>query len=447
MGKSGRIKKAVKGLLLLALLWLIHSFGRVVFHESSQSHQEFVPANADLVFTVKTRMLFEKCLEDVLLSSRDESVYHLLINEWENRQENKLIKESGIDFTADLVIYTIREESHPLTGILFNLSNPDAFLKSMPDQLSREFEAVAVSGQTGLLLRQYDLHFSPKELQKLGIKLLNETQHLSATQLAGKHPNSIAQMLIRSEASEQPSYSNLQLDLRLSDDRLDFEGTAELSALFAKKHPPIKRLPPEGLHLTATLLPPDLFIPSDLGLPETLPQPTAISINLRGSELVEDTDFGIVPDADAMLHFEEPIVLKTILDSLARKQLITQVHEDRFHYLGRLFQYQQLDDHTIYIGRNALPALQQAETGKILVLSGNPSALMRVDGKGMIRGILELMAAYTAGRDFADQTSGIEMTITDAGNNTAKISGSLTFREGHFVTVEFIRLLLGGHLI
>lgn len=444
MGKWARIKRMATGLSMVVLLWFIYSVSRLAFHVPGQDHYAYLPENADLVLVVNTKALFTQGAEDLMLREKDQKLVDLLLEEWENRSREMQGRETGIDLTADMIWFSVREDSRPISGLLFSLSDPQAFRANSPSLTDPDLEAFALTGNVGLILHQFDLHFSKKQLARIARRLLSG-KHLPVQTLNQDRDGFISRLFIRNEEGNHPARTFSDLSMQLTAEGIAFSGDIHVDFENAVQHG-FQTLPKEGLHLSSRILPPGLFQPDDLGLPSIFPEPAGISLNFRGSEIVEGVGVELVPDADALIWFRNEIDLNTILDSLAARELISRRGPEQFMYGKRLFHAHQLQDRQIYIGRTAYTASSLKSSNDYFLVSGDLSTLTHVEGNGFVRRFLEMVSAYTAGRDFTESTESIELTLEPSGRNTARLQGKLRMKEGHFATLELLRLALSGKL-
>jgi len=241
------------------------------------------------------------------------------------------------------------------------------------------------------------------------------------------------------------AYTHSSLDIRLYEKGLEFQG--KVHADFSKHAlSDLRTLTPEGLHLSSRIVPADLFNPTDFGLPASLPELSGISINFRGSEIVHKAFTALIPDADALLEFEREFSLSEILDSLEAAQFITQRTNSSFRFCERKFYFRQIDPKTIYIGRQTPGEFGTLDKNTLFQCRGALSTLTDVQGQGIVRRFLEIVSAFTASRTFAQNTDDFQMTVKMSKKGEATIKGSLLMKEGHFATLELLRLALTSEL-
>ncbi|OFZ62677.1 MAG: hypothetical protein A3D92_10190 [Bacteroidetes bacterium RIFCSPHIGHO2_02_FULL_44_7] len=429
---------------MLTVLWLLYSISHLIFHTADRSHYRFVPNDADLVVAVNTQELMEQGFNDLLFQSQDASILELLKSEFEDRDFSGNQLETGIDLSGDILFFTIRYKSRPLTGILFSLSDEAAFKKEMARILDPNFEASAHLPKVGMLLRQMDAGFSAKELKRICTALFNG-KHMSNAALGAQNTGGISQLIFRSIDPQNGKYNSTSLDIRLYEKGLEFQGEVHTDFSMRALNN-LRTLTPEGLHLSTRIVPTELFKPADFGLPSFLPELRGISINFRGSEIIHKEFTAFIPDADVIVEFDSELSLSDILDSLVAGKFITHLTNASFRLCDRTFYFRQIDPKTVYIGRQTPGEFGVLDKNVLLQCRGDLSTLTDVQGRGIVRRFLEIVSAFTASRTFTQNTDDFQLTVKMTKKDEATIKGSLLMKEGHFATLELLRLVLTSEL-
>lgn len=429
---------------MLTVLWFLYSLSHLIFHTADRNHYAFVPSDANLVVALNTQELIAHGVDDLLFQSQDASIMELLKMELEGRELDGKQLESGIDLSGDILLFTIRYQDRPLTGMLFSLNDEATFQTEMAQMLDPNLEASAHLPNVGLILRQLDTGFSSKELQQICTKLF-KGKHLSTSALNGTQSGSISQLLFRAVDPKKATSALTSLDIRLAKNGLEFQGKvdADFSEISSEN---FRVLAPEGLHISTRLIPVELFDPKILGLSTSLPQLRGLSINFRGSEITNDQFTVLIPDADAILEFESKFELVETLESLAAAEYITHVNASSFHFGTRKFYFRQIDEKTVYIGRNTPGEFGSMGKSTLFDCHGDLSTLTNVQGKGIVRRFLEIMSSFTSSRTFTENTDGFELMVKMKDKNSATIKGLLQMKEGRFAILELLRWALSSDL-
>lgn len=434
VAKWKHIKIAFTGLLMIGLLYIIYFSFSLYNHKGKNEHLQYIPESADATLVLNTREMLSQGIEDLLINSKDESVYNLLMSEYQS-QQTKSSLPTGIDYSAHLVVFTLKSEEM-VTGILFSLSDPAAFELNMPKVIDPKNEFSKKKGNVGLLLHRLSNKTEQADLVQLADSILgNPTNEVKWDQNDEQLP--IAQLRYKELGND------LIVDLSIEDQKMVINGTFTSSKEIVLHH--INRLTPEGLHITSTILPEFVKQPENIGLPSSLPLPYALSANVRGSDIVSGSGLPLIPDADVIFYFDEDIPLYLGLLSLAKDGYIKKLTLKSFEYSGFKIYYKQINKNAFYAGRKPYSGSQVLEQSTIFDLQGNLDALTQVKADGMMSRILSLITMYTAGKTFTENTESFNLSMKQTSKNQAKISGELSFKEGKYSTIEFVRLLLSGN--
>lgn len=433
MSKWMQMRVALTGLLMLALLYSIYFASTLINHQASHEHLSYIPENAEIKVILNTRKMVEQGLEDLVINSKDESVYALLIEKYKT-QQGKYELPTGIDYSAHLAIFTLHSKEL-VSGLLFSLSDANTFMVNMPKMINKNNEVALHKGNVGILLHRLGKHISIDEMKALADSILSAAPNIADDFYIVDDALPVAKLRYQSNDDV------LDLNLQVNNEKLSLIGNYHSSTQI--DHPSINGLKPYGLHLTSTIIPSYFTISKNLGLPEGIPMPIAVSTNIMGSDLSSGS-LPIIPDADAVFYFKEDVPLRLGLLGLVKDKQIKNLTLKSFSYNGFRFYYEQLSKNSFYIGRNPFKGLQTIDKNQIVKISGSLEALTDVHADGMMSRILSLLTMYTAGKTFAENTDEIDISMHRKGDFDAEIKGSLTFKEGKYSTVEFVRLFLTG---
>lgn len=434
MPKWKQIRAAITGLLMLALLYCIYFASTLINHKSNHNHLSYIPENAEVTVILNTRKMIEQGLEDLVINSKDGSVYDLLVKEYKVQQDKSELP-MGIDYSAHLAVFTLQSKEM-VSGVLFSLSDPNSFEVNMPKVINRKTEVVLRKGNVGILLHRLGSRISVNEMKSLADSILSIKPSKNDNFISIDPALPVARMRYRSNGNE------LKLDLAVANEKLSLNGSYHSSSPIEKHS--INVLAPSGLHITTTMVPDYFLNPENIGLPENLPMPKALSLNLRGSDFSTGA-LPMIPDADAIFYFNEDVPLRLGLLGLMKDNQIKNLTLKSFSYNGIQFYYEQLSKTSFYLGRNPFVGLNKSDQDQIVSISGSLKALTDVHAEGMMSRILSLLTMYTAGKTFAENTDNINVSMQRIGSHDAEIKGTLTFKEGKYSTVEFVRLLLSGN--
>lgn len=389
--------------------------------------------DAQYLIEVHTETIFKQTAED-LLSNPDDSTLFRLLKDKLNETKWSDLGENGIDSRADILLFACEVEKQTLYGQLLLLEDVQKFKTNYVAELDQETKCAAINGNTALLLWQNNTHFSSSKLKNIAGKLLN-----------GKHrklDDQHAEGLFHFHTFSTKNASESILSCHVKAETLYFEGGIQLNeaSLNSQK---LRALKPEGFHITTRLVPAHISEISELELPIPWEGVVSLSMNYRGTAINTDQSPQVLPDADLLLHFNKNFDVRPFLDSMEKKAFISELKNGQFRCGGKAFYFRQIEANQVYIGRRSMGELESLDKDQAFRISGPISDLTTMKTSGLIGRFIEILPAYIATQQFADNCTSLTMNGQfDKGQ--IQVSGSLQFKEDHQFTSELLRFLLLG---
>jgi len=443
-----RFKQVVASAFLLGVLWIFLLLSRVLFIESDNTNNLYIPEEAEAVIILNGNHLLEHTFEDVILKTRDNQIIKLIAARLKKTKEQTEGFNIGIDLNSDIILFTLERDNGSFIGVLFNLNDEEAFKTNIPKIIDSAMQGFAATNNVGLILQQSDSTLSKKALNQLSEAILLKSKKLPVEQLRKQQEEvTIASLTITKNADLAPFKMGVDLTLELHDGNIKLEGDVswDKNAINSKGFEVLK---PEGFHFSSSLIPEELNDSLQSYFGSTLPKLTAISFNLMGSELVEQPSVVLVPSMDMILHFEEPTPAFLLTSKLSDNSRADGGQpRDVFMFGGKQFYFKNLSPNVVYIGHSPYKTSKTLDENYLLLAKGDLSVFTKVEGTGMIRRFLEILSIYSAGRDFTERTKNFDLTILKTANGKGIISGEIQFKDGRYATNEVIKLLLNGKLL
>ena len=441
--KMSRLSKFAGSVFLIGIVWTLLFFARSIFAEPLSENQKYIPADAKMVVIIDIHRLVERGFEDIVLREQDNDILQSIVRYITEKQESDI--EVGIDYNSKLIHFMLEHKNKNIQGTLLNLYDPEAFSKNI-HQLISPNDVFFVRSDVGLILSDPTFRSSPAELKAIGDTIMDgESAPIATMPWKGIDP---MMSLYLSEPSPITKLgAGINVGIEVSDNMVMLEGQLTFPQDSTPPTNVFKGLQPDGFHLSSQFVPQLLHdsIASFLGT--SLPEIKALSLNYRGTELVEDPGFAIVPDLDLILHFADSIIIDTLLQNLLKSGQIEKMTATTFIYGNRMFYHVQVSPNILYIGKTPFGETRTIDAKQLALMQGDLKAISSVEGKGMMRKLLELVSMYTSGRDFAETTEAINISLKLVDDKTARISGDITFKEGHHAINEIIKLLLNGKFL
>ena len=448
----------ISGLLfLLACTWLVFIVSQTILEAPNNRNGNHIPKDATFVAKIDGKAFLRSGINDVFIESRDNEIIHLFKHFSEQRKKKKSKRKGkrssnlGIDYVSDIYFFTFVHEKNKILGISVNLSNEHRFNKYLPAHLD-EKQGYASSPEVGLILhtitRNNSTDPSRKKLNSLAKRLLEKHGQFDISLLEDDNNRIIAKSWSangKGRISDFISSSNLSFELKPHE--LIFDGTVQTlnNETFLKKD-----LSPSGFHLFVGNVPTSIsdtlssFIKDSL---IHLPKIAGLSLNYRGLSIVENDGFFPVPQMDLLIRFEDKVDITEILSTKILKSNIKHLTDHSFHYQESVYNYEQVDDNTIYLGESNL-SMTETENNLVFSASGSMQPLTKVDASSMVTAFIKLFPLYSASDNFTQSVKKLDISIFDSNNQKHKeMKGVIEFREKRFVLNSFIKLLIQGEII
>ena len=440
-------KKILVTLFLMGAAFVILLISRFVYTEPINENINYIPEIAEMVVIIDGNHLVEQTFEDVVLKTQDDDLIKLLLDKLAQSRKDNGSVDLGINFNSKIILFTVQENNVPLTCALFNLYNASNFKLNIPTLLNPLQTAYAVKDNVGLIVNQDSTLLSEKELSDFTASLLKSDKKLNIEHSVNYSNEAVATLILTNKLNPAPDDLEADLGVKLDERNMQIEGELrwhEKKGIGFEKYP---TLHPKGFHFSTRLLPDPSENPFAYIYGDSLPAMRSFSLNLMGTEIVDEPAFCVVPNLELLVQFQNAYHLKSELDNFAQRQLIENLTSKSFTYGTKRFYFKQIDEYSIYVGRQTYEKIKREESSELLVAQGDLSALTSVESKGMIRQLLELISIYSAGKNFAASTEKFFVSVTQKAEGKAEIKGSLELKEGHYPTSEIIKLLLNGQLI
>lgn len=440
--KVSRLTKLIGSLFFIGILWSMLFIGKLLFSVPNNNNQNYIPTDATVVLTVDIHRLFERGFEDIVLKEQDNSTLQSIMQFIKEKEESGI--ETGIDYNSNLIYFIIERDGTTINGTLLNLYDANSFSENIRELISPN-DVFLVKSNVGLILSDPSFGSSPNTLNAIGQSIMKDEQNNGMLSMQKIDP-----MITLSIEKSNPitkKGAGILMGGEVLDNMIQLEG----QFIFPKDSTPINNsfvgLEPDGFHLSSQFIPQLLndSIESFLGI--SLPKINSLSLNFRGTELVEEPGFAIVPDLDLLLHFDTEFNVDTILNKLSLQDQIEKITTSTFLYENRMFYFEKTSPKSLYLGKKKFEKTRIVGPKQLILMQGDIKAISSVNGKGMMRKLLELVSIYTSGRSFTEATKSIDVSLVLMDDKIAEFDGSITFKEGHQAINEIIKLLINGKLL
>ncbi len=406
MSKSRLFGRIFGLLFVLGVIWGVFLISRTILERSENTNGLYIPLESDFVVRVDGKKLVKTGLSDVFFNAQDEDVIKLLQNMLEKRERNEDHETHwnvGIDFTSDMYVFHLKEGINPQIGVLLNLRNQKRFDEYIGHYLNPD-QGFASNEDVGLILSERIVDSSKvksqDELSALALIYLNKNKFFDVSKFDAEGDQEKSKLFAKTWNKrlnrEIDEYEESTVAFELDDHEIRFEGSYDGTI----SNNDVPELKPDGLHLHFAGIPHGLVDSIKLPFLDMLSEDlsiTGLSLNYRGAEMIELPEFMIAPDADMVIKTKSPCSLESMIDSAKVHLLVdTTSNIQGVQISGTYYHVKQLDPTTIYFGRRKPNFLDQAQAA--VTVSGPVAPLMKIDGDGMMRKLLNCSLSLLRGK-------------------------------------------------
>lgn len=441
------IKKLLAAFVLISILWLLFFFTALFCEQQKNDNNLFVPQNSTFAMRIDGRSIAENTFFSVFLEARDEKLLRKIRNSLDELKE-KQIKNTGINFLSDMILFSVPYKNGNLIGVSLNLTAPSKFKKNYPNVFGKD-QFIDIHGNVGLIL----LYRSDSAKRLVDKRELVTFYH---KQIPAKNPfvlnrknKKILQMYTKGSLFGNSDYfasSNLFFETHKSS--ITIEGNLEIS----QKKTPNNQLEKHFLatkkgdfHFSTAIISNSIQDSLQKALNKmglNLPKIKSLSCNYRGMTILNnETGMHTIPNIDLVLEFKNAITAESILNN---SELLNKIEgtfsDDQLTISNRSYHILQIDKYTIFIGTSEVPVF--SDNAEIIAVKGNLSSILKIEGGGLITSFLEIVPIYRASKELFDNTEDFEIIVKKTNDQKAQIKGNISFKKDHYAMNEFLKFLL-----
>lgn len=442
---NSKIKSFLLAVFALIFLAVFIGITRFILVKEISKNEIYIPIQSQFAIKIQGKELFKTSIHDLFLEQPDAEIFSLIRKLTQKGSGNQKVKDSGINFLSDVLIFSYPNNDGEYYGFVLQLNDASAFQKSILDEAAKNTGGVC-NAETGILLffnpKKKNTILSNESIRKEAVQILKNPRKESFFTKMNFTNNAFIYLEKRKETKNYSAFGQGNLSVAIQD------STLQLSGKFTAAHPIFKSnwsLTPKGFHISSSLLNTEiqdtlqyLFTKQGFNLPKT----TKIAVNYSGIQMGNG---GIVPKMDLLLEFDSTISKAEFLEPKYWRKLGFTIsrntdNEYDLNNGSNDFLLTFLDDKTIFVGPNK-DNLSHKSNNRIFYMTGDARYLTRIEGGGLVAMGINLYPPFKTGKDFLESLKKTDLEITSKGKNTV-IKGEISFKEGRSVTVETLRLLL-----
>jgi len=450
-------KKAFLSILslctLLIFVWIFLFFAEAILQENSNNNLDHIPPNATFALRLDGRQIAEQTLFSVFLESKDPEVLKLIQSSVSrNLDKRQQLKNYGIDYLSDIIVFNVPLKKVNVQGILVNVSSELFFKKNMPN-LNMVF---ACKDDVGVMLSipiKNATKITKSELQKLADQIVSKKQDHSMSKFIQHHGSGkFVESYNKGSLLGESSYfgqSNILFELFKND--LLLSGDFKLNKKNKNQVKPIKEiLSPKGLHMSSSIFPSELTDSLNYYLKPysiELPAISEISLNYNGLKIATHSAFGYlpIPQIELLIDFDENFSIESLISNDAIQNDIRYTADKGIIHLDdELIYYQQISPSKIYIGISKNPKIIKSEKNELFCLRGSLKPLTEVKGGWGTSMFLEMNPNFAASKKLSEHMKTFDIHLFQKNKKDVRLEGKLSFTEGHAPLNEILKFFLAG---
>lgn len=418
----------------LAFLWMLFLVSRFVLEAKENPNHGYVPANAAFAMRIDGRKLLQSAAYDVTYHGEPDEIFDLLGSLTERNPDNRKMRDAGIDFFSDVIVFGEHFENTMLSGFIFNLSDAGKFSAIVPQIIGKN-DGFAVHGQVGIIVSDPSKSTGTQKLNAHAAKLLAS----NGKSAIGKQWSATAGNQIDIDVA-QPNVK-ASLHAKLGGSALELDGTLNVTEkpVFSSY-----TLKPEGFHLSAYLYLPELRDSVQkvlLSKGFDWPLINRVSVNYRGTNI----DNGIAPLGDLLLEFDSEITANQAADPQSWQNVGFALSGDSISGFmlrsGNIsYTLRILDRKTLFLGQHA-GNLSEQTNEDLFLLQGDPDLVTNIEGGGLLGLGINLIPSYKNSKDFLASIDKANIKIAPE-NGKYALSGRITFQKGKYLIPETLQFIL-----
>jgi len=406
-----------------------------------------VPDDCIWVARLDANTFWKKEMYAVLFQTKDEQVmkeFKRLVNDKYVEKESKPI---AMDIRRDIVAYQTKVNSHLVTVLVIQLTDPNTFEENMKSIFGNS-SLIRVEGKTAMIVSDAtpSKSLSKSELNKIADQL-SRAPKLNVAAI-GKKDQLVA---VQSGKGEKQSFS---YGLSCEDQFLNIDGTVN----FMSNHfqPMSHTVQQNGFSVYCASVPVELSdrfinqIPF-LGHPneDVNYHITGISLDYQGvfiGDAIKDMPniYGALPlpKFNAVVRCDRAIALDSLLNNFPLNNRIIKDNRHGQITLGEVIYHVEMINKTTFFFGIDPSTIRTSQRKEFFAMNGNLKSLTTFEGSMFTTAIISNIKEVKAINGLFDATGKVEFSIVPMKGKTHSIKGRLPFKEGKNTFTEITRLLL-----
>lgn len=440
-----RLNKIISAILITIVLGAALSIAQFIVSRPVSSLHHHIPVDASVYFKVNNPNLLRRFFFDFLFEAElQKKDYQQL----DYRRRVKNIPITGIDISKEVYVFYENWSGESIIGILFHVDDEKAFAEFARG--SSTFIAAFNENIAALIIGPESLLQSEESTLSLYANdLLQPNPDRTPARIAFSEGNKKNLFQLYVKGDERSLIRNINLELFMDNNFIEITGSGERNPTRIDTDSTLytyiekRNTDRNCLEINAGKLPDTLnrylnkvLLEVGVDLPDISSQQLfiyALEIdNINGA-------MALLPKFDGIFRFTDTLPPIAEMDSLKSKLLKL---EDGHLKIGRMaYTVKQLNDYELFIGMHEVEFTVREESPTLLI-QGDPSVLLNIEGDGIIAQVAKLMPQVQHSRKLFSDMETFKIASKEFRSDSIQVNGRIEFPKEKTASIEIIKYLM-----
>lgn len=414
-------------IFLLIIVWSMYLLNAAFLVRSDEPSPYGIPLNTELTVQLNSETVSQDVMKDVLFNENgDELMNH--VKSLSGKRTSS--KQYGINWMKPVVYFKSEYKGKPLQGMLVHILD----IKHWNASINTFFGSTSVAKSSS----DYGMVVQSDDLSKSDLYAFIEQQK---NQKARKENTSALKSLL--SVTQKSPIGKMEAVIDVKENSIVSTGIVNHNASVSGQQLKFI-LTPADFHLSSDLITKELSdtIWNRIGINETeIVELSGVSINYRGVSVAEiENKYVPFPDADFILAFTKELPLTQFIELLPNAKWN---QSNQTVVIGKETYFtKQLDNKTIYFGRNEAPEIKNNNQPIGLKVLGNTKCLTNIKGSPLIRTALRMSSNFSLFFELAEEISILDIRLTALSNTSTQLNAKIEFKTKKNAALTLLEMIV-----
>jgi hypothetical protein len=414
-------------IFLLTIVWSMYLLNATFLVRSDAPAPYKIPLNAELTVQLNGEYVAKDVLLDVLFNEKgDELMEH--VRSLSGKKTSS--KQYGINWMKPAAYFKGEFKGKPLQGMLVHVLDVNHWNASINTFFGSTSVAKSSDG--------YGMVVQSDSLSASDLYAFIEQQKIKKT----TKMKVVAQKSLLSVAQKTP-FGKMEAVVDVKDNAIVSTGIINHKTSTSGQQLKFL-LAPSDFHLSSDLITKELSdtIQKTIGINRVEGvELSGLSLNYRGVTVAEvENKYVPFPDADFILTFSKNLSLSQFIESFADAKW-NQSNETVLIGSTTYF-IKQLDDKTIYFGRNETPEIRNNNQSIGIKVLGNTKYLTNIKGSPFIRTALRMSSNFSLFFELAEEITMLDIQLTALSSTSMQLNAKIEFKTQKNAALTLLEMIV-----